>query len=123
MAGWGSGAGALDEFENIVFDFEPFMEEILPQLNCPGHHQSAEARKAAIEAAAVSAPPGMSAQKLDEKCVARLTFRVSLWGEARAPQVPDDRVSALAPRSVHEGRVMRVSSPIRHGQNACLPLG
>ena len=67
MAKWGSGAGALDEFDDVVFDFEPFITEILPPLACTGHHQTAEARKAAIDQAAVSAPEGMSRQKLDEK--------------------------------------------------------
>ncbi|KAJ8601772.1 hypothetical protein CTAYLR_006827 [Chrysophaeum taylorii] len=59
--------GNADEFDHITFDFEAYVEELLPQLNAPGPHWSAEARKAAVEAAAASAPPGMSIQKLEEK--------------------------------------------------------
>lgn len=55
------------EFDHITFDFEQYVEEMLPQLNAPGPHWSAAARKAAVEAAAVSAPPGMSVAKLEEK--------------------------------------------------------
>mmetsp|Transcript_17104 Transcript_17104/g.51043 ORF Transcript_17104/g.51043 Transcript_17104/m.51043 type:complete len:207 (-) Transcript_17104:26-646(-) len=64
---WGSGAGNPSEFDDIVFDFEPFLPDLLPPLSITGHHQSQEARRQAIEAAAVSAPVGMSHQKLAEK--------------------------------------------------------
>ena len=63
---WGSGAGD-ENLADVVFDFEPFIADILPALNATGHHQSAAARKAAIDKASVSAPEGMSRQKLDEK--------------------------------------------------------
>ena len=64
---WGAGPPSVDDFDELVFDFEPFIADILPALNATGHHQSAAARKAAIDKASVSAPEGMSRQKLDEK--------------------------------------------------------
>mmetsp|Transcript_22310 Transcript_22310/g.88562 ORF Transcript_22310/g.88562 Transcript_22310/m.88562 type:complete len:294 (-) Transcript_22310:351-1232(-) len=64
---WCDDVAAGEADEAVAFDFEDHIGLILPQLNEPGHLNSAEARKAAVEAAAVSAPPGMSVQKLEEK--------------------------------------------------------
>lgn len=65
---WGHVFEHPNDFDNVEFDFEAYMhEKILPAVNAPGTHQSAEARRMAIESAAVSAPAGMSVQKLNEK--------------------------------------------------------
>jgi hypothetical protein len=66
-AGWGSGVGAADEFAGVHFVFEPYLDDILPQVHQPGYHQSAAAKAAAVALAAVSAPTGMSNSKLEEK--------------------------------------------------------
>jgi len=55
------------DWDDVTFETDAYVSEILPQVNEPGHQNSAEARKAAVEAASVSAPPGMSVQKLEEK--------------------------------------------------------
>lgn len=54
-------------FDDITFDFEDQVDELLPPLNAPGGDGDAERRKALVEAAAASAPPGMSVAKLEEK--------------------------------------------------------
>ena len=64
---WGAGPPSVDDFDELVFDFEPFIADILPPMSITGHHQSEKARREAIERAAVSAPAGMSHQKLAEK--------------------------------------------------------
>jgi len=56
-----------EDYANVVFDFDKYIDDILPQVYEPGQQNSVEARKAAVEAAAASAPPGMSVQKLEEK--------------------------------------------------------
>ena len=56
-----------DYLDLVSFETDNYVSDILPLVNEPGHLNSAEARKAAVEAAAVSAPPGMSVQKLEEK--------------------------------------------------------
>eukprot|EP00631_Chrysoreinhardia_giraudii_P000616 CAMPEP_0197422640 /NCGR_PEP_ID=MMETSP1170-20131217/17296_1 /TAXON_ID=54406 /ORGANISM="Sarcinochrysis sp, Strain CCMP770" /LENGTH=229 /DNA_ID=CAMNT_0042949991 /DNA_START=29 /DNA_END=718 /DNA_ORIENTATION=- len=59
--------GSATEFDHITFDFEAYVEEMLPPLNAPGGQGDSERRKALVEQAAQSAPPGMSVAKLEEK--------------------------------------------------------
>lgn len=56
--------GSATEFDSVTFDFEGSVEELLPAVTA---ESEAEKRKLLVEAAAASAPPGMSVAKLEEK--------------------------------------------------------
>ena len=51
----------------VAFDFEPELENLVQQINAPRAFANEKMRKDALAAAALSAPEGMSMQKLEEK--------------------------------------------------------
>lgn len=59
--------GRYDEFDRVTFDFEAYVDDLLPPLQAPGGDGDVERRKQLVEQAAASAPPGMSLNKLEEK--------------------------------------------------------
>ena len=52
---------------DFEFDFEPELETVLADINAPRSFANEKKRQDALDAAALSAPQGMSRQKLEEK--------------------------------------------------------
>ena len=52
---------------NVEFDFESHVASVAVQINAPGAQGNKDAREAALSQARLSAPAGMTSQKLEEK--------------------------------------------------------